>query len=132
MNEMIQKAIDKLNEESKNANHLSTRAKLVISSVHTTLQTFCEQNAEFAQAVVQTDKTLAECVEETVKNASQAISDIDVYRKAADFYFSGATVEFKMIIKLGDDGFSNEQTANENAKPKELELSLDLDKLLDF
>ena len=89
------------------------------------LKDFCKQNHEFAQAICQSDKSVAECVECTVKNAGNAISDIEVYRKAVEFYFPGAKVNFKMTIDLGDEGFSN---SAENTD----KLDLSLDSLLDF
>lgn len=130
MNEIIQKAIDKLNEEYNQGKKWSRAADIVKKSVRDTLIVFCQQNAEFAQAVVQTDKTLAECIEGTVKGCGSGISDLEVYRRAVSFYFSGATVQFIMTIDLGDEGFSNRQTESEEASPKKL--TLDLNKLLDF
>ncbi len=61
---------------------------------------FCEQDEEFAQAVVQNSKTLKDCLTVVMKGCGTSISDIEVYRKAVEFYFPGATVEMKMVIDL--------------------------------
>lgn len=123
---MKQKAIEKLNEEYKSATNLSQKGNVVKSGVLNALIEFCNQNSEFAQAVVQSDKPISECIEQSVKGTGNACSDLEVYKKAVNFYFQGATVKFDMKIDLGDDGFSNDQTS------KSGELTLSLDSLLDF
>lgn len=83
---------------------------------------------EFAQAVGQSSRTAAECVESAVRGCGTSISDIEVYRKAVQFYFEGATVHFNMTIDLGDEGFSNAPEHSEQAPgtaPGGLSLSLD-------
>lgn len=61
---------------------------------------FCRQDAKFAQAVVQQDKTLGECFKDIMKGCGSGISDITVYRKAVQFYFPGADVRMKMTVDL--------------------------------
>lgn len=102
---------------------LSSHGKAVSKAVLNALQDFCDQNSEFAQAVMQSDKKVAECIESTVKGCGSSISDLEVYRRAVEFYFPGATVKMQLTIDLGDDGFSNKP-----AKP----VNLSLDNLLDF
>ncbi len=123
---MTQEAINKLNEEFKQATKMSQKASAVKEYVLEALIMFCEQNEEFARAIVQTKQTIAQCIEETVNKCGSSISDIEVYKKAVQFYFHGATVKFSMTIDLGDEGFSNKQTS------KSGELTLSLDGLLDF
>ena len=103
---------------------MASTAQAVAKPTLEVLKTFCEQNEEFAQAVLQTDRTFAECAENAVKGAGGSISDIEVYRRAVRFYFKGADVHFNMTIDLGD-GSDSEETA----KPP---VSLSLDSLLDF
>ena len=127
---MTQKAINKIRSEFKSA-RLSLKGQAVGPSVVDTLVSFCEQNSEFAQAVVQSDKTVGQCIDSTIKDCGRSISDIEVYRKAVEFYFSGATVHFNMTIDLGDDGFSNAPapvtapTENKPVQATSLQLSLD-------
>jgi|GEM_PF-247541 hypothetical protein len=124
INITAKKAQKKLSDELSAAN-LSRRAQVIAEPTLEALNTFCEQNEEFAQAVLQTDKTFAECAENAVKGAGGSLSDIEVYRKAVGFYFKGADVHFNMTIDLGDGSDISEQTA----RPP---VSLSLDSLLDF
>ena len=126
---MTQKAIDKIRSELKSAK-FSQKGKAVGSSVVDTLISFCEQNSEFAQAVVQSDKTVGDCIESTIKGSGSSISDIEVYRKAVEFYFSGATVHFNMTVDLGDNGFSNSPAPTEDKPVQATSLQLSLDDLL--
>lgn len=73
---------------------------VIADSVYNALILFCEQDSEFAQAVVQTDKTLKACCDYIVKGVQNGISDIDAYGKAVEFYFPGATVKFEMRIQV--------------------------------
>lgn len=121
-------AAEKIRSELSGAK-LSAKGKAVAPSVAEALATFCGQNAEFAQAVEQSGKTAAECVESAVKGCGSSISDIELYRKAVQFYFEGATVHFSMTIDLGDEGFSNapehSKQTPETTAPGGLSLSLD-------
>ncbi len=124
---MIEQAIRKLNKEYADCKKLSKCGGVVAESVKNTLIEFCRQNEEFAQAVVQNDKPLKECIESTVKGANgKGISDIEVYRRAAAFYFEGAEIHFAMTIDLGDGGFSNgDPKAAPAPEKKGLKISLD-------
>ena len=98
-----EEAITKLNNEFKAAEKLSRRGAAVAEPVLDALVLFCNQSSVFAQAVVQTGKNLKDCIETTVDGAEGAISDIEVYRRAAAYYFDGAKVSFVMNIDLGAD-----------------------------
>ena len=123
-------AVKKIKSELKNAK-LSQKGKAVKLAVADALILFCNQNSEFAQAVEQSDKTVADCIESTVKGAGQSISDLEVYKKAATFYFPGADVKFHMTIDLGDGGFSNNGD-NDTTPKKPEQMHISLDDLLDF
>lgn len=131
---MTEKAIKKLDTEFKECKSLSQKGKAVSSAVLDALKTFCRQNTEFSQAVVQSDKPIKECIESTVKGCGGSISDIEVYRKAVQFYFPGSDVRFSMTIDLGDEGFSNSAEISDDpelpAVPAKKGLSLSLDELL--
>lgn len=124
-------AAEKIRSELSGAK-LSAKGKAVAPSVAEALTTFCAQNAEFAQAVGQSCRTAAECVESAVRGCGTSISDIEVYRKAVQFYFEGATVHFNMTIDLGDEGFSNNAPEHSEQAPETTPggLSLSLDDLL--
>ncbi len=127
---MIEQAIEKIKREFKDSKGLSNKGLSVGPSVVDALVTFCRQNEEFAQAVVQSGKNVNKCIEHTVHNCGSSISDIEVYRRAVEFYFSGATVRFEMVLDIGDGGFSNKKETPPAADPaptgrKPLRLSLD-------
>ena len=85
---------------------------IVKTAVYDALVNFCRQDDEFAQAVVQNDKTLGDCVKSAVKDASSrnpGISDLEVYRRAVQFYFPGAEVRMTLTVDLcGDAGTAAE------------------------
>lgn len=119
-----EEAIEKLEKEFKAAGKLSRHGAVVAEPVLTALKEFCGQNAEFAQAVVQSSRDLKGCIEGTVAGAEGSISDIEVYRRAAAYYFDGASVSFVMKIEIGA------ATANTMAEPvpapnEGLQISLD-------
>ncbi|MCM1167088.1 MAG: hypothetical protein NC401_13870 [Ruminococcus sp.] len=126
---MKEEAIKKLETEFEDCKSLSQKGKAVSSAVLDALKEFCKQNEEFSRAVVQTDKPLKDCIESTVKGCGSAVSDIEVYRKAVQFYFPGADIKFSMTIDLGDEGYSNNPVSDEK---KSSGLRLSLDELLDF
>lgn len=96
---MLEQAIQKIDKEVKEFNG-GKYENAVYRHVADTLKNFCRQEPEFAQAVVQTDKTLADCCREIMKGAGQSISDIEVYRRAVNFYFPGADIKTEMRINL--------------------------------
>lgn len=125
---MLNKALDKLNQKP---DKLSQKAKAVSDGVRGALIEFCKQNSEFSQAVVQSEKSVAECLEYVVKGCGSCLSDIAAYERAARFYFAGAKVHFQMILDLGDGGFSGEnKTAVPPEAPTKKCIMLDLDELL--
>lgn len=92
------RAIEKLEKQSKEVKGMKETA--VAGETAKALISFCKQDEEFAQAVVQSDKTFGEACKYAVKDCKNSISDIEVYRKAVEFYFPGATVEMIMKVDL--------------------------------
>ena len=121
-------ASEKIKSELNSAK-LSAKARAVAPAVAEALSVFCAQNPEFAQAVEQSGRTAAECVESAVRGCGNSISDIELFRRAVAFYFEDATVHFSMTIDLGDGGFSNAPQDAPADKPSG-GLSLSLDDLL--
>ena len=95
-----EQAIEKLNNECKSFKSSDRKAVAVKDAVAYTLETFCEQDEEFAHAVVQTDKTLSDCCTEIMKGTGNSVSDLEVYKKAVNFYFPGADIKMTMEIDL--------------------------------
>ena len=120
---------EKLTAELENV-ILGKKETAVKDAVLKTICKFCEQNAEFKQAIEQSNKSFADCLKATVKNAGTSIEDLEVYKRAVAFYFPGADIKCTMTLDLGDEGFSNNsETPTGVASGK---LQLDLDSLLDF
>lgn len=117
------KAIEMIKKHK--AGKLSNHGHAVSGAVKDILLMFCEQEEEFAQAVVQSDKKIDECIEYTVKGAGQSISDIDVYKRAAEFYFPGAKVQMRLTIDLIGDAVTPPTPKNENDTPPRQKNKLD-------
>ena len=123
---IINQAIEKINPKSiKNANNY---IKVVAKPVAQALHGFCRQSEEFARAIVETDRTFQECLETIMKEVRDALSDIDTYQRAVEFYFPGAKVEFKMTIRMSE--WETEEPEPE--KPAKKNIDLSLDSLLDW
>ena len=104
--------------------------KIVAEGVADALQYCCDKEPEFEQAIEQSGKSFADCLSEIVKDVGPSkpgLSDFETYNRAVKFYFSTATVSFRMEIDL----CSTEKpiTMTENKKDT---LSISLDDLLDF
>lgn len=98
--------------------------KMVTDAVRDALISFCEQDEEFAQAIVQSDKGLRECIDAVLKKHGSCISDLEVYRKAVEFYFPGATVKMQLTVQVNpyENADKEEKTASV--------IELDLDDLI--
>ena len=106
------------------------KEEAIASAVREALESFCDQEPEFEQAILQSGKTFQECLKEVVNGCGSCLSDIEAYRRAVKFYFSTATVSFRMTIDLcGDNGAAEPRATAEIEKDT---LSVSLDDLLDF
>ncbi len=124
--EIINQAIEKINPKSiKNANRYM---EVVAEPVAKALHGFCRQSEEFARAIVEMDRTFEECLLTITKGIRDALSDIDTYQRAVEFYFPGAKVEFKMTIRMSE--WETEEPKPE--KPAKKNIDLSLDSLLDW
>ncbi len=107
--------------------------KIVAEGVADALQYCCDKEPEFEQAIEQSGKSFADCLSEIVKDVGPSkpgLSDFETYNRAVKFYFSTATVSFRMEIDLcGNNGAEKPITMTENKKDT---LSISLDDLLDF
>lgn len=102
MNEIQKQAIEKIKKES--AEFKGNRyGEVVAKPTAEALKQFCESSEDFAQAVVNSDKTFSDCIGKVVEDITNAISDIDVYKRAVQFYFPTADIKFDMRIILPND-----------------------------
>lgn len=101
---MTEEAIKKIKAESAalSGGSLSRYESAVRSYVEDILCEFCRQEPEFAQSIVQSgkSKSFKGCLAATVKRADSAISDLEICKRAAEYYFAGAVVEFCMKIHM--------------------------------
>lgn len=83
------------------------------------LISFCRQQEEFAQAVVQSEKTFADCVAHVVAGCGNALSDIEAYRKAVGFWFPGAVVDMVLTLRMSEfEEPAKEAVPEADEKPK--------------
>jgi hypothetical protein len=115
-------AIAKLQDAEQKKGAKSRYATAVYDAVRDTLIYFCEQQEEFADAVLQ-GKTLGECCEEIMKGCGNHVSDNDVYAKAVAFYFPGAKVEMKMTVYMSEFEKEERQVAENKPVAKILDLN---------
>lgn len=107
--------------------------KIIAEGVADALRYCCDKEPEFEQAIEQSGKSFAECLNEIVKDVGPSkpgLSDFETYNRAVKFYFSTATVSFRMEIDLcSNNGAEKPITMTET---KSDVLSISLDDLLDF
>lgn len=118
---IIRQAQEKI--KISNEKKLGRYEKAVNSAVADALREFCGQSEEFARAIVESDKTYADCLTAICKGLGSSISDFDLYTKAVQFWFPGAVIEYKMTIRMSEYELEEE--------PK-TDISLSLDSLLDW
>lgn len=98
MNEWYEQAAKKLNAEKKAAQY-DRYGNVMKDAVHEALDCFCQQDTEFAQAVVQ-GGTFGDCMKAVAKGCGNSISDLEAFRRAVRFYFPGTDVRFHMMVNL--------------------------------
>ncbi len=128
---MIDQAIKKLAAEKEDFKG-GQKEKAMMFAVYNTLVSFCKQESEFAQAVAQSEKTLTDCLAAVAKDTGAAISDIDAYKKAVNFYFPGADIKCTMTIDLIGAAASDTppiEMISSTEPPKKSVLNMSLDDL---
>lgn len=111
-------AVEKLENEIKEYKG-DRYADVVKPYVSNTLRKFCEDSEAFAEVFYKTKRTLSDCLKEVMKGCGNAISDIEVYRRVARFYFPNSEVEFLMQISITGEKPDENYLNQEAPKPKE-------------
>ena len=109
MNNWATQATEKLAKEVKAV--AGNKEKFMAAPVYEVMKDFCLQNEAFAKAVVQ-GGSFVDCMKAVAKNVGNAISDVEAYKKAVQFYFPGADVKMQLTIELAgekESGTSNEK-----------------------
>lgn len=93
-------AVRKLKEE--NVKQLRNKRDFIVPFLRTALSSFAEQSEDFAAAVMAADKSLEGCVNalKVPQGDRVSLSDFDVYRMAAQYFFPEADVEYSMKISM--------------------------------
>lgn len=97
---MKEQAIEKLDREYKSGKY-DQYAHIMKKDVLAVLKDFCQQDEEFAQAVVD-GGTFENCMKAVAKNCGHGLSDLEAYIRAVQFYFPGAGIQMQMKIDLCD------------------------------
>ena len=100
MTQVQMDAVRKLKEE--NVKQLRNKRDFIVPFLRTALSSFAEQSEDFAAAVMAADKSLEGCVNalKVPQGDRVSLSDFDVYRMAAQYFFPDAVIEHRMEIKL--------------------------------
>lgn len=114
---LVSQAVDKLGQEETSFSG-GQKEQAIHKAVAATLKKFCEEDARFAHVVLKTRRTLSDCCGQIVRGVGSSISDIEVYRRAVQFYFPNSEIECKMNILLTGEAPSEEEMSREPEKPK--------------
>ena len=118
MSEFRDQALKKLREGAKNVR--GNKESAMKDAVRATLETFCTQDEEFAQAVVQGGDFPA-CMAAVARGVGRSISDLEAYKKAVQFYFPGAEIRMQMTIDLiGSAAVKEAPAPAEQKKPENI------------
>lgn len=130
---IIDQAKEKIKTSSK-VIKLHRKAEVIKDATTKALHQFCEQSEEFSRAVIDCDKPFEVCLNEIIKGTGNAISDLNVFNKAVQFYFPGAVVEFRMLIHMSEYELdeSEQPQTHWTDEPQKENISLSLDSLLDW
>ena len=95
---------EKLTAELTNAK-LGKHETAVKNAVMKTICKFCEQNAEFKQAIEQSDKSFADCLKSSVAGVKEHISDLDC------IHLKNIQREFNEALELVSNASENERSS---------------------
>lgn len=99
MNDIIKTAITKLTDELA-AFKGDRYGEAVKNELAEALMDFCNKSEDFSRIIAEDKRTLSDCAAKIMKGCGSCISDIEVYRRAVQFYCPDANVSFDMVIEL--------------------------------
>ena len=129
---IISQAVEKINRKEKPEKN-DMFAAAIGEHIKKALTTFCEQNEEFARAVLD-GGSANECIKSVADKirTRRTVSDFDVYQLAVKYYFPVAVVDFVMKIRMSEFEPKAEQTEQTEQTEQKTALDLSLDSLLDW
>lgn len=99
--DIVSQAVEKIKKETSEFKG-GSKEKVIHAYVSNTLIGFCEQDERFAKVLLKTKRTLSDCCKYCLEGVTTAISDIDTYRRAVQFYFPNSEISMDMTITTGD------------------------------
>lgn len=119
--EYLEQALERLEKEDKTVTDRYGAA--MKGAVRRALESFARQDGEFAQAIAQ-GGSFADCMKRVSGGVKEgAISDLDAYRRAVEFYFPGAVIRAAMEIDVCPNRVKEQATQQERQPAKVLDLS---------
>lgn len=78
------------------------RERLIAPFVAEKLKVICTTQDSFADIIIRTRRTLADCCKAIITSldSKDVVSDLEVYRKALQFYMPDTDLDFNMIVTL--------------------------------
>ena len=114
-NNIISLAKEKVKTEFENlVKSLGQKETAVSSYVHNVISDACDQSEQFAEVIYAYKRTLSDCLKDIMKGVGNSISDIDVYRKAIQFYFPNSEINCTTTISFTGDAPGDEEINRES------------------
>ena len=107
--ETVEAAIEKL-QQTKKGDLKDLKAKVFFAPTLEVLIDFCQQDVRFARAVLKEDKNLVDCLAGIAKGVGSACSDLDVYRKAVQYWLSDAEISMQLSIYFTSEEKTDDAT----------------------
>lgn len=115
--EYLEQALRRLEKEDKTVTDRYGAA--MKGAVRRALESFAQQDGEFAQAIAQ-GGSFADCMKQVSGGVKgNAISDLDAYRRAVEFYFPGAVIRATVEIDVCPNRVQ-ERSAGPDIQPAKL------------
>ncbi len=108
-------AIAKLTDELQTVDKRNKYVNAVKNETFEMLCDLCNQSDTFENVIAESGKTLNDCLLEITKGIGTSISDIELYRRAVQFYCPNANIYFDMRIEM-----PNEETKSGTAEPQNI------------
>lgn len=111
------RATEKLNEEfENNKKNFGRAAAIMAPDTKKALISFIEQDEEFADAVYHNSQTFGDCMKAVEKNCFSALSDLEAFKRAVQFYFPGAEIEYQMKLYVNPYELEDKKKSEQSDK----------------
>ncbi len=115
MTDLQIRAKEKLEKEYKeNEKNFGRAAKIMAPDTKKALISFIEQDEEFADAILQNSQTFGDCMKAVEKNCGTALSDLEAFKRAVQFYFPGAEIEYQMKLYVNPYELEDKKKSEQN------------------